>query len=333
MRVARRRSKQILVKTDLEPQPVMVVCGPERALVQAAVRHLRSAVVSGAMADFNHDRLQGKGLSVEQALACARTLPVMAPQRLVEINDAEALGAESLEKIAKYAREPCAESVLLLVASDVDGRTRAAKAFRELGCMYRYEHLDEPGLARYARDRARAIGLKLDEEAAVTLVAAVGTELLLVERALEKLELVSGAGEVRLADIEEHISQTRVESIFKLTEAIGNGKAGAALEVLGQMLDAREAPLRILATLAWQQRQLMRARGLLDEGMPGGEVARAVKVFRFADRFLSQVRSMPAARVRAGLLVLASADRRLKSSRVPARAVMERTVIELTQLR
>jgi DNA polymerase III delta subunit len=99
------------------------------------------------------------------------------------------------------------------------------------------------------------------------------------------------------------------------------------------MLDAREAPLRILATLAWQQRQLIRARDLLDRGAPAPEVLRTVKVFRFGDRFLRQVRALPQQRVAAGLLAIERADRSLKSSRAKPRIVLERTILELVATR
>jgi len=85
---------------------------------------------------------------------------------------------------------------LLIVAKDVDKRTKAAKALDKLGCLFRYEHLDERGLVRYTQKRAHEMKLQLDEEAASVLVTAVGTELLLVERALEKLQLVKEKGAI-----------------------------------------------------------------------------------------------------------------------------------------
>ena len=330
----RRTKKAVLVRTDLELKPVMFVCGPERALVKGAIQHIRQQVLAGsAMADFNHDRISGKTAAVERIIACAKTLPVMSAQRLVEVDEGEALGADGLQVIAAYAADPVPESVLLIVAKDIDKRTKAAKALAKLACLFRYEHLDEYGLTQYTQKRAREMKLQLDDEAASVLVTAVGTELLLVERALEKLQLVKEQGAITVADVEEHISQTRIESVFNLTEAIARGRVGEALQVLGQMLDAREAPLRILATLVWQQRQLVRARALLDQGMPGRQVAREVRVFRFGERFISQVQSMTAQRVRKGLAVLADTDRKLKSSRVAARILMEGTVIALASLR
>lgn len=329
--MAQRRNKVAsLVRTDLQAQGVMFICGPERALVKAAIAHLRSITVGNtAMADFNHDRLSAKTTAVEQIIGCARTLPVMAPLRLVEVDDGDALGAEGLQAIVAYAENPVAESVLLIIAKDLDKRTKAAKALDKLGCVFRYDHLDESGMVRYALSSAKEKNLQIDEETAAFLIAAVGTELLLVERALEKLQLVNEKGAIGIEDIEAHISQTRIESVFKLTEAIAAGDEGKALLVLGQMLDAREAPLRILATLVWQQRQLVRARALLDAGMSGHEVAREVRVFRFADRFIAQVRALHASRVQGGLRVLADVDRKLKSSRVAPRALMEHTVIAL----
>ena len=331
--MARKSKRSTATTTELPLQPVLVVCGAERALVDTAVRGVRQKFLQAPMADFNYDRLSGRTATVEQILACARTAPMMAPQRLVEVADGDALNAEALEKIASYAAQPVKQSVLLIIARDIDRRTRAARALEEQGCLFCYEQLDEDAVARLAQERARTLGLTLDDEGAQLLVAAVGTELLLIERALEKLQLVVGDGPVPVEVIEEHTAQTRVESIFKLTDAIAAGDRATALEVVGQMLDAREAPLRILATLAWQQRQLIRARDLLDHGTPAPEVLRAVKVFRFGDRFLKLVRALPRQRVAGGLLLIERADRALKSSRVKPRLVLERTVLELAAQR
>jgi len=327
-----RRTSKALVRTDLEPLPVMFVCGEERALVDAAVAHVRHAVLAGGMAELNHDRLAGRSNSPEQIIACARTLPVMAPRRLVEVSDGEALGAAALEKIADYAAAPVQEAVLLIVARDVDKRTRAARALDKLGCLFRYQHLEEETLVGLCAQLARKHDLELGEEAAAVLVMAVGSELQLIERALEKLALVCEGGRARPEDVEEHVSQTRVESIFNLTEAIASGDRGAAMTVLGQMLDAREQPLRILGTLTWQQRQLIRARDVLDHGGGPSEVRQAVRV-RFFDRFLHQVRAVNARRAAAGLVVIERTDRALKSSRARPRALLERAVLELAELR
>jgi DNA polymerase III delta subunit len=120
--------------------------------------------------------------------------------------------------------------------------------------------------------------------------------------------------------------------VFALTDAIAAGEGGPALGVLGQMLDAREAPLRILSTMLWHQRQVVRARALLDRGLDGGEVMAQINI-RNRDRFLKQVRAIPAARAAQGLALIARTDRLLKSSRMPARAAMERAVLELCALR
>ena len=327
-----RSKKAPLVRTDLELRPVMFICGEERALVDAAVAHVRREALAGGMPELNHDRLSGKTSAPEQIIACARTLPVMAPRRLVEVGEGEGLGADALERIARYGEDPVTEAVLLIVARDIDRRTRGARAIEKLGALFRYQHLDEPSLRAFAREHARQLGFVLEREAAELLVTSVGSELQLIERALEKLALVSEDGQVSVASVEEHVAQTRVESIFNLTEAIARGDRGGALEVLGQMLDAREAPLRILATLGWQQRLVLRARDMLDRGASSGELRGAIRV-RYFDRFLRQVRALNARRTATGLDVIERTDRALKSSRARARVIIERAVIELATLR
>ena len=65
---------------------VVLIVGPEAALRDAALARLREQVLAGATPEFNEDRFDlaaGGGVKPENVLAAARTLPLMAEQRLV----------------------------------------------------------------------------------------------------------------------------------------------------------------------------------------------------------------------------------------------------------
>ena len=61
------------------------------------------------------------------------------------------------------------------------------------------------------RMRARRHKLKLSGQATEALALTVGTDLVMLERAIEKLALVGEGREVELADISLHVADTHLE--------------------------------------------------------------------------------------------------------------------------
>jgi DNA polymerase-3 subunit delta len=79
-------------------------------------------------------------------------------------------------------------------------------------------------------------------------------------------------------------------SVFDLAAAIGARDRGRLLRVLARNLEAGEAPLRILGSLAWQYRRIWKAKDQLRQGGTESEAARMLrmppfKVRRFLDQF------------------------------------------------
>jgi DNA polymerase III subunit delta len=79
-------------------------------------------------------------------------------------------------------------------------------------------------------------------------------------------------------------------SVFDLTLAIGAKNRGRVLAILARNLEAGEAPLRILGSLAWQYRRLWKVMEVARQGGREGEAARTLrmdpyKVRAFLDQF------------------------------------------------
>ena len=69
--------------------PVYLVAGEERLLRDEVVRELRAASLAGGVAAFNEDKFTAGEVDVEDIVAAARTVPMMAPRRFVLIRGAE----------------------------------------------------------------------------------------------------------------------------------------------------------------------------------------------------------------------------------------------------
>ena len=88
---------------------------------------------------------------------------------------------------------------------------------------------------------------------------------------IEKLCIYCGNKElIGVADVKAIVSDTKVESVFEFTDALGAKDLGKALRMLTTLLEDGEAPLRILGGVARHYRQLWQVRELLDRKVPSG---------------------------------------------------------------
>lgn len=318
----------ILEEQDLPP--VIACGGAERVYLDDAVALVRRRTLSGGLADFNHDRVSARDRSLPEILSLANTLPMMAPRRLVEVRDAEALRDHDLDALEAYLAAPARESVLLLLFGEIDLRAKASKLLDKHALLCRFEHPRERDMPQHVLRRARRHGLKLDRDATDALAATVGADLTLLERALEKLALVAEGGAVSEEQVATHVADTHLEDAFALARAVAAGDRKAALRSLGGLQAAREEPLRLVGLLAWQLRQIARARALLDEGMSTQDIGRELSLF--GDRLsaaLGAARAAEGAAHAARLSRLAVADRLLKGSRQPPWLIMGRLILDL----
>ena len=106
-----------------------------------------------------------------------------------------------------------------------------------------------------------------------------GGSLYSVRRELEKLaSYVPGD---RVASVDDVYQVRGVEpgaSVFDLTLAIAEGRRGRVLSILARNLEAGEAPLRILGSLAWQYRRIWKLKEQLRDGGREGEAARTLRM-------------------------------------------------------
>ncbi|MBM4282829.1 MAG: DNA polymerase III subunit delta [Deltaproteobacteria bacterium] len=308
---------------------VVAFGGDERIFVDEALVAVRTRVLSGGLADFNHDRVSARERGAGDVVNLCRTLPVMAPRRLVEVRDADAIRDADVDVLAGYLERPCPETVLCLVLDEIDERVRLpkllAKAPAALIC--RFDHPKGSYMPDLVQSRAQRSKVGLQPGAAEALARMVGNDLTLLARALEKLALAVN-GDVSVEDVGRHVADTHMEDVYAWARAVATGDRDGALRAMAALQAAREEPLGLVGLLAWQLREVATARALLDEGK---DAARELRLS--GDRagpVLHAARLYEPAQHAARLVRLADADRTLKSSRQPQWLQMVRLVQDLT---
>lgn len=310
------------------PAPVYLVVGEEDLLRDEAVATLKAALL-GEGGEFNFDAFYGDEAEGSEILTCASEVPVFAERRVVLVKNAEKLPAREAEKLLAYLGAPVESTALVCVAVKLDGRLKFSQALTRAAVTVDCSPLRDMQLGPWLGRDAQRLGLRLDEKAVDVLKETCGGSLYAARREMEKLASYVAADRPATAD---DVYQLRgVEpgaSVFDLTLAIADGHRGRVLSILARNLEAGEAPLRILGSLAWQYRRIWKVKEQIRDGGREGEAARTLrmdplKVRAFLSRFSDE-------HLQHALRLFLEADGQLKggSSSQP-KMTMERLLLQL----
>jgi DNA polymerase III subunit delta len=278
-------------KGDLAP--LYLLYGEEPYLVERAVKKLLERAVDPGFRDFNLDIFYGNETKGEEVFTAAQTLPMFADRRVVLIKKAGDLSAPAMEVLLPYLQDPSPGTCFVLQAEKVDGRKKFFAEFKKRGEMVEFKRPYENQLGPYVRDEVRAAGKKIDTAAAELLAYLVGNNLQELMSQIEKLCTFCGKKEnIGIDDVKAIVSDTKAESVFEFTDALGARDLPKALRLLTTLMRDGEAPLKILGGVARQYRQLWQVRELLDRKVSAGDIGQATKISPyFLKKVIEQARN------------------------------------------
>ena len=311
--------------------PVYLLAGPDDERKARLVSRLAETVEED-LRPFNVDKIFPGDLREEarkqfwHLMQLARTLPMMAPRRIIIVAQAEKLmvifrqsddpapaspapgrkgrktpdrraGDSEIEALEAYLGSPSPECVLVFVAGEGLNRSlKAVKLLEQHAVVVDCDPLADAGDAiAWAKAEAASEGVRIEPAAARLLARLAGGDITRLRAEFERaLLFASGDGIITESAVQEIASAPTTQDPWAMTNAIERRQAGDALRELALKLDAGEVPVMILGQLAW----FARAR------LAPARVERAVDaVFR--------------------------TDLALKTSRGEPRVLLERLVVEL----
>ena len=246
-----------------------------------------AATIDEDLRPFNTDRLDGGDVSASALLDAVRTLPMMAPRRVVVVVRAERMlqprresreSIRELEALESWLETPAPHATVVFVAGGLDERRRLVKRLLARAAVVRCGDLHDVADARdWIRARIEAAG-KRAEPAAIRLLAdTVGPDAGRLRREVDLLLLYTAHDDtVTAADVREVAGPTAAHDDWAVARAIEEGRAERALREVALALDAGAVPHVLLGQLAWVARTRL----------PGTRVQPAIEAVFRTDRAL-----------------------------------------------
>jgi DNA polymerase III subunit delta len=315
--------------------PALLLLGEEAYLRDACRAHLIDAFVPPASRTWAVSRYSADRGETQAALEQAQTMPMLSPNQVVFLEDAETIEAlaekkrdAAVEQLEAYFKNPAPFTVLVLEASKLDQRMRLGKLLAEKTLVVEVGLGDNPeqrqlAATSLAHSLAKDEGVAFEKGAAEDLAEFVSADLQRLKTEIAKLATYAGdRKQIRREDVATMVISEKTTTVWELANLLGNRQSSTALEFLDRLLREGEQPLQILGAITWMYRKIIEASEV--RAGNGWQAARALGMRpEQAELALQAARKIPRTKLLAGLRSLQYADDRLKRGSEDARAVME----------
>lgn len=263
--------------------------------------------------------VSGRDQLIGSLLSNARTLPMMAPRRVIIVHEADRLLAPKrakeedaapetpkkgkraaltpAEELEAYIEQPEPMTTLVFVSGPLDANRRVVKLLRKHADVVDCGSLhDAREAATWITKRLEKDELAIDQKAINVLLSATGLTLGRIRPEVEKLILyAAGESAITVAHVKDVvIPKEESEGTFALMDAVQNANAARALREVSVLIDGGVQPPVILGQLR-----------------------------------AATIRLRPDARVKSGLEAVFRTDLAIKSSAGTPQYLLECLVVEL----
>lgn len=326
------------------PEPVYLLYGEERLLINQAVETIRTQAIPAELMDFNYEMLPGDKVTGKQIVDIANTMPFMAERRVLVIDQPTMLssaakgesGKADDEALLNYLDSPNPYCTLIFKGDDkVDKRKKLYKQLNSKAVAAEFSLLKGEQLEDWISAYVRAQKKTMDRSALAYLSAMGSYTLEILANELDKVVLYAGETErITLAMVQEITTKTVEANIFELIDTIGAKKGQKAISLLQDTLYLGEAPLKILALLVRHFRILLILRDLKARGQSDKELRERLKLAPFVvTKSMKQAGGFSVAQLSQILEKLLLTEVELKSSSTDGGQALERLIIDLCYLK
>ena len=270
---------------------IHVLFGGDELSLEECLDSLKAAIEPAELRDVNIITLSAQDLGLEQLRATCDTVPFLAERRLVVVRgllgqfeprpgatrgsrassgESRRLGA--WEGLAEYLPKVPETTHLALVDDRLTERNSLLAKVRPLAEVKTFPLPTGRALQQWIRERSAKREVEIDPRAVAVLAEAVGTNLRVLDLELQKLSLRCWGRRAMIEDVEELVAYAKEASIFAAVDAAIEGRPGAAIRLVHQLLDSGRPAAYVLTMIARQVRLLLLAKDLKAQGVTPGQM-------------------------------------------------------------
>lgn len=311
-------------------EKVYLLYGEENFLKYSYKKRLKQAIIGEDTMNFSS--FEGKDIEFSNVKGIAETMPFFAERRLILIEDS-GLFASASEQWADYMKDIPEGTYFIFVESNVDKRNKLYKRVGNIGYAVEMKRQSERDIKRWILGILKQKNLFITEEAIELFLLKNGDDMERIYSELEKLtSYCIGSDGIYPMDVEAICSETTVNRIFEMIEAVSAGNEKKALDLYYDLLALKEPSMRILFLIARQFNQLMQVKDAVSAGKRKEELATAMKLRPFiAGKLIVQARAFTKEQLRQYVELCVDSEEAVKTGKLTDKLAVELVLVKIAR--
>lgn len=237
---------------DLSQIPMVALYGAERFL-KVQVLNAIPGFSETDDDDVSLTRLAGKDAELRTVTDELSTISMFGGRRIVLIDSADEFVSQHRNGLEVYAGKASAASLLILDVSKWPKNTRLFKLFEASGLNVECGELKGAALEKWLVARCKEeFSKEMSRQAAALIVQLAGDSLGMLNQEIDKLAALVGDSEkITEDDVVKVVGGWRVETTWKMLDAVRDGNVSQAIDFLDRLLTAGDAPQKILGGVTY----------------------------------------------------------------------------------
>ena len=316
-----------------------VFYGEETFLLQHYLGQVKKVLIDELTESFNYHKLTNETFDMQSFADTVENLPMMAEHTMVLVDEVDPfkMPENDREKMAEILSDiPDYCTVVFAFETTVWKPDKRYKklfdAFGKYGSEVEFPIQQQRDLVAWITRHFASAQKQISSDLCNYLIEITGGTMTALSGEISKICAYSGADVIKKSDIDAVTEPVLDAVVYQMTDLLGRGQYGAALERLQTLLKMQQEPLGILGNIGSHFRKVSAARTLIDNGKSSAELMKLYSMGDYAAR-----KTMEAARrfspefCRAASAYILETDRAMKTSYDDPQRLLELLILRLAQ--
>ena len=279
---------------------------------------------------MNYSYYEGKKTDIKEVIDLAETLPFFAERRLIVFEDTGFFKSGGND-LADYISSGIPETTFFIfIENEVDKRGKLYKTVKAKGHIAELAAQDENTLRKWVSGLIRKEKKEMSQPDIAYFLNKVGTDMENITKELEKLFCYCLDRNVIVREDVDAICVTQITNhIFDMAKAVAAKEQKTALDLYYDLLALKEPPMRILALMSKEYRDLFHVKELSRQGYGRKDIASKAGLHPFvAGKYMDLAKRFQPGELRKVMEESADLEQRVKTGLITDTLAVELFIVK-----
>lgn len=331
-----------LLKQSLKDKSIdrlYIFHGEESFLREHYLSQIKMLLLDKLTESFNYHKLTNETFDLQGFADAVENVPMMAESTLVQIDDVDLfkLPEGDRNKIAELLSDIPQWCTVIFTYDTLEWKPdkrlkKLWEAIEQNGLVVEFAKQDQRELISWVTRHFAAHKKQISSDLCGYLIDITGGTMTVLSGEIDKICAYSGADEIKKSDIDAVTEPVLDAVVFQMTDLLGAGRYGEALEKLQTLLKMQQEPLPILGAVGGHFRRIGTARTLLDNGKSATELQKLCGIPDYpARKTMEAARRFSADFCKKASELILETDYKIKTSFDDPERLLELLILQLAQ--